>query len=308
MIPLSITSVPPTDLIDNGINYINIYSVLESGTDPISIKYGDGLQLFNSTIYERFSGAEGTTIRINYNFESLAPEVTIGDLGTSLREVKIYDDTTLLETYTDISYAMGGTWIAVVIEDIYERTDVTFMNELVEFATDSVIEGFLIANPGVPVKAGFVFIGWETEAGYIWDFNNDVATGLTLELTAKYVAEGTELNTISFITNGGTTVSDLLVEDNTIAIAPTAPTRTGYTFTGWYSNVTLSTVFSFIETAITDNITLYAKWTPITNGGTVLPPAEAEISTLQIVLLSAGGLLVAAALFIPDKKKSGSKR
>ena len=122
------------------------------------------------------------------------------------------------------------------------------------------------------------------------------------------MAEGTVLNTISFVTNGGTAVSDLLVEDNTIAIAPTAPTRTGYTFTGWYSTVTLSTVFSFIETAITDDITLYAKWTPITNGGIITPPAEAEITTLQIVLLSVGGLLVAAALLIPDKKKSGFKR
>jgi uncharacterized repeat protein (TIGR02543 family) len=305
---LQLKSVGGTDVIENGINYINIYTVLESTTNAISISYGDGLQLFNSTVYERFSGAEGTTVRIDYTFESLAPEVTITDLGTSLREVKIYDGITLLETYTDLSYAMGGTWIAVVIEDIYERTAVTFMNELVEFATESVIEGSLVANPGIPVKAGFVFVGWETVAGHIWDFNNDVATGATLELTAKYVAEGTVLNTISFVTNGGTAVSDLLVEDDTIAVAPTAPTRTGYTFTGWYSDLALTTVFSFIETAVTADITLYAKWTPITNGGIITPPATVGLTTVQIVALSFGGLVVVAAFFLPEKKKVGSKR
>jgi len=447
---LQLKSVAGADVIENGINYVDIYSILTSGTNPISISFGDGIRLFNSTIYERFSGALGTEVRFGYNFEAMNPTLSITDLGTSLREVKIYNGETLLETYTGLSYAMGGTWIAVVIEDIYERTEVTFMNELVEFATESVIEGFLVANPGIPVKTGYTFIGWETETGHIWDFNNDVATGVTLELTAKYiadeaavntisfvtnggtavssltvadntfatiptaptragyifagwysnatlttsfsftaaaitenitlyakwapvtivtfyndtinyatvtviegslvsspeipvkagfiftgwetvsdhiwdfnndvvvgdvlylyasyVAEGTVLNTISFVTNGGTAVSDLLVEDDTIATAPTTPTRTGYTFTGWYSNVTLSTVFSFIETAITDDITLYAKWTPVSSGGTIIPPAEAGLTTLQISLIVGGVLLVAAALFIPDKKKSGSRR
>ncbi len=44
------------------------------------------------------------------------------------------------------------------------------------------------------------------------------------------------------------------------ATAPTAPTRTGHTFAGWYSDPGLITAFSF-TTAITAELTLYAKWT-----------------------------------------------
>jgi uncharacterized repeat protein (TIGR02543 family) len=38
-----------------------------------------------------------------------------------------------------------------------------------------------------------------------------------------------------------------------------APTRTGYTFGGWYSNSVLTTAFNF-DSPITADITLYAKW------------------------------------------------
>lgn len=303
---LQLKSIAGTDVLDNGINYINIYTVLTSGTNPISISYGDGLQLFNSTVYERFSGAEGTTVRIDYTFESLAPEITIADLGTSLREVKIYDGVTLLETYTDLSYAMGGTWVAVVIEDIYERTEVSFMNELVEFATESVIEGSLVANPGIPVKAGFVFVGWETTTGHIWDFNNDVATGASLVLTAKYVAEGTALNTISFVTNGGTEVSDLLVEDDAIAVAPTAPTRLGYTFAGWYKDIALTQAFSFVGDTVTSDMILYAKWTPVTGGGDPITDEPAASLNTWVVIGGAAVILI-VAMALTDKKK-GKRR
>lgn len=298
------------DVIENNINFINVYEteVLEATTYPVSISYGDGLQYFTSTIYERYSGSSGTAVRVSHTFEALNPNFTISDIGDSKREIRIYDGVTLLETYTDLSYMMGGTWIAVVIGNVVEKVEVQFMNELVSFSTEMIGIGALVANPGIPIKSGFVFIGWETSTGQIWDFNNDIVEE-AITLTAKYVAEGTVLHTISFNTNGGTIVSDLSVETGTVAIAPTAPTRTGYVFTGWYSNQLLTSIFSFIETEIDTDLTLYAKWTPVTGGGGIItPPAETEITTLQIVLLSAGGLLVVAALLIPDKKKSGSKR
>jgi uncharacterized repeat protein (TIGR02543 family) len=55
------------------------------------------------------------------------------------------------------------------------------------------------------------------------------------------------------------------VTSNSTVIEPTAPTRDGYDFAGWYTSEdegqTLSdTAFGF-DTAITEDITLYAKWT-----------------------------------------------
>ena len=65
---------------------------------------------------------------------------------------------------------------------------------------------------------------------------------------------------VTFDANGGTAVVQQLVTKGEKASEPTAPTREGYTFAGWYSDSDLTSEFSF-DTAITASITLYAKWT-----------------------------------------------
>jgi uncharacterized repeat protein (TIGR02543 family) len=75
--------------------------------------------------------------------------------------------------------------------------------------------------------------------------------------------------TVSFNSNGGSAVTSQSVTENTIATAPTAPTKTGYTFAGWYSNADLTAAFNF-ATAITANTVLYAKWT-------IIPPTSATL-------------------------------
>lgn len=42
--------------------------------------------------------------------------------------------------------------------------------------------------------------------------------------------------------------------------APETPTRTGYVFDGWYTDVTFNNLFDFENTFATENINLYAKW------------------------------------------------
>ena len=66
--------------------------------------------------------------------------------------------------------------------------------------------------------------------------------------------------TVTFDTNGGTVVAQQLVTKGEKASEPTAPTREGYGFAGWYSDSDLTSAFSF-DTAITTDTTLYAKWT-----------------------------------------------
>jgi len=66
--------------------------------------------------------------------------------------------------------------------------------------------------------------------------------------------------TVIYTSNGGSSVASQSVAYNTATTAPTPPTKTGYTFAGWYSDVGLTTAFAF-TTAITGDTTLYAKWT-----------------------------------------------
>ena len=65
--------------------------------------------------------------------------------------------------------------------------------------------------------------------------------------------------TVSFNSNGGSTVSSQYVIPNSTATQPTPPTWTGHAFAGWYSDSALTTAFNF-STPITGNTTIYAKW------------------------------------------------
>lgn len=65
--------------------------------------------------------------------------------------------------------------------------------------------------------------------------------------------------TVSFDTDGGTAIADQTVRVGTKAEKPADPTKSGYTFAGWYKENTFTTVFDF-DDAITADTTVYAKF------------------------------------------------
>ena len=68
--------------------------------------------------------------------------------------------------------------------------------------------------------------------------------------------------TVSFSSDGGTAVSSTTgVRYGATISAPVAPTKTGYTFAGWYKESGLTNVWTFASDTVTTATTLYAKWT-----------------------------------------------
>ena len=66
--------------------------------------------------------------------------------------------------------------------------------------------------------------------------------------------------TITFVENGGSNVADITKPYGSIIGVLPAPTKTGYTFDGWYTDEALTQLFT--ETKMPEGgITLYAKWT-----------------------------------------------
>ena len=65
--------------------------------------------------------------------------------------------------------------------------------------------------------------------------------------------------TVSFDTDGGTAIADQTVRVGAKAEKPADPTKSGYTFAGWYKEDTFTTVFDF-DDAITADTTVYAKF------------------------------------------------
>ena len=87
----------------------------------------------------------------------------------------------------------------------------------------------------------------------VFDFNTPITADITL-----YPKWTVNSYTVSFVSNGGSTVVDQTVNYGSKATSP-VPTKAGSTLVGWYSDVDLTVVFDF-NTAITANTTLYAKW------------------------------------------------
>lgn len=65
--------------------------------------------------------------------------------------------------------------------------------------------------------------------------------------------------TVMFVTNGGSSVVSQTVSSGSSATKPTDPSLEGYVFRGWYTDETCTATYSFTS-AVTANITLYAKW------------------------------------------------
>lgn len=75
--------------------------------------------------------------------------------------------------------------------------------------------------------------------------------------------------TVTFDSNGGTSVSSVVVTKDEKVSAPTNPTKDGYTFDGWYLD---GEKYDF-STPVTKDITLRAQWTKVA-GGEVEPEKE----------------------------------
>ncbi len=114
---------------------------------------------------------------------------------------------------------------------------------------------YVPVRPADPSKSGFGFAGWFTDAGCTeaFDWTSEVRQHITL-----YAGWSASFHTVSFDLAGGRgSVSDQNIADGATVAQPSAPTREGYGFDGWYLG---DSRFDF-GTGITSDITLTAHWT-----------------------------------------------
>ena len=86
--------------------------------------------------------------------------------------------------------------------------------------------------------------------------------------------------TVKFDTMGGSIVEDQIIANGTTATEPTAPSKEGYIFKGWYLDKDFSKPYDF-STPVTADITLYALWEKETVPNTP-PTITAEDVTLTV--------------------------
>ncbi|NCA68266.1 MAG: hypothetical protein EOM87_09425, partial [Clostridia bacterium] len=122
-----------------------------------------------------------------------------------------------------------------------------------------------IQLPPNPTKAGSEFEGWYWDKD-VWLKPFNVQSLLTVPLSGamvvygKWKGEGDPVSySITFDSNGGSAAASISAIENQSIFAPVPPTRTGYTFIGWYTDSALNHSFVF-GTMPAESFTLYAKW------------------------------------------------
>ena len=66
--------------------------------------------------------------------------------------------------------------------------------------------------------------------------------------------------TISFETNGGSEIPDMVIQYGETITRPDNPVRDGYRLVGWYTDIDLQNPWDFDTDKVQGNMTLYAKW------------------------------------------------
>ncbi len=216
------------------------------------------------TLYAAWSEADMT---YTVSFET-------GD-GTIVEDVVVDDGETvsLPDDPTKADHVFGGWFVdsdltepfddsSVITSDVtlyalwIEALTVEFYSDGALYDTVTVLEGDEVILPSEPSKEGHSFVAWYYENTFDTEFVSPYTVNESMSLYALF-----EVNeyTITFNSQGGSSVSDLVADYDETIIEPADPTRDGYDFTGWYLDEDLTDGFEF-TTMPAEDLTLYAGW------------------------------------------------
>ena len=129
---------------------------------------------------------------------------------------------------------------------------------LTDDTNQTVSSGSTVTQPSNPTRNEYDFTGWYTDIDCTnkYDFENQITSSFTL-----YAGWEIKNYTVSFNANGGTLTSNTIqtVSSGSKVTEPSIPTRSGYAFTGWYTNTSCTSLYDF-NSQTTSDFTLYAGW------------------------------------------------
>lgn len=111
-----------------------------------------------------------------------------------------------------------------------------------------------------PVRAGYRFRGFFTDEAFVWLYDDGIPVTSDFYLYVHW-EEISAVFTVKFEENGGSEASDLTGVRYNDLISEAFTSREGYDFEGWFIDEELTRSFDFHSDRVTENMTLYAKWT-----------------------------------------------
>lgn len=278
----------------------NYYGGVLSPSGYMSLRYGpttstDGAMLIVSSKDPAHYAIKSVTVSAHSGHATNNAKTDNRIIVENIAGAKLLDQTkNFSQFFTDNSYTYEGTniksftimnmrgssthdglyltGISVVYEDVSYLT-VTFDTDGGTSISPLYVEsGAKIARPTDPTKPGegnksYEFDDWYTTAdgNTKFDFENTTITADTT-IYAHWIEHTVDSYTITFVENGGSEVTDLVVPAGEAATKPANPTRAtsnstkySFTFGGWFTDDTLKTAYDW-SASVTSNLTLYAKW------------------------------------------------
>ena len=298
-IPDSVVTIKPKTFADSGLTSV---TGMKNVTSIANAMFYECTALKSVPEMEKLITIEGNAF---YDCKQLT-KVTIPDSVTtieygafsgcsSLTSVTIPDSVTTIETgafsgcssLTSVTIPDKITTIArSVFSDCTNLTEVILHKEV-----PSILDGVFECDYNLKIYYPYSKAEWETQP----NVTNKKISGLASDgVTLAYIQTRVPicyLCDVTFNANGGTLASTMPTGPvkvyrteyvtNTKANELTRidePTRTGYTFAGWYTSTTPQendTAFDLAATAVQDDMTLYAAWTA--NGCTLTVPENCAV-------------------------------
>ena len=258
------------------VNEYTIKFVDEDGTELQSSKVAYG----ETPSYTGETPTKAATARYSYAFAGWDPEVA--EVTGDATYKATYTATTVPAKKGILTFDLGGG---------------TLDGKTGKFTIEANI-GDVITIPAAPSREGYTFKYWKGSEYYPGD-------KYTVEgdhtFTAEWEQSEAKTYKVTFNANGhGTAPATQAVEEGKKAAKPADPTASGYTFGGWFTDKECKNAYSF-DTAVTKDITLYAKWTAkssstgsttgtSTSGGMAAKTGDSSNIGLWTILLVASSL------------------
>lgn len=196
----------------------------------------------------------------------------------------------------DINYT-SGTKI-----DQYTITVQTEGNGTASSSETSAFPGTEIILTADPDNTGYYLKEWQVVSGGITITDNKFAMPSS-NVTVKAIFESTTY-TIIFESNGGTLVDSQTVAYGEKVVEPTAPTKQDYIFSGWYTdNNIFENEWNFNTDTVTEDLTLYAKWTP----GELDTPKTGDNTLIWMFILFTSLAIIGYMLLLISRRKWNGK-
>lgn len=166
-----------------------------------------------------------------------------------------YTEVTSIPAGSSQDYSLYAKWEIITYNITYELNGGTISES---YATTYTIEDSITLP--TPTRDGYDFIGWDENATIF----AEIPTGSTgnRQFTAAWAEQ---VYSITYNWNEGTMPESYVTNfSGEVEVILPTPTRTGYSFDGWYASETFDS-YQKVETipvGFKQDLTLYAKWNP----------------------------------------------